>query len=156
VHGDQVYAEARYRFAPIRDHQLQPFLNVAHAQLRADTTRGHNGDAALAVPGSRLKTSTATLGLRDAYTSKASLQLHASLAWQQGWGDLVPKQRMRFLAGGDDFVIAGVPPARHALLANLGIAFPLARNVRMDASCIGQFATRFRDQGARLSLNVAF
>jgi uncharacterized protein with beta-barrel porin domain len=49
-----------------------------------------------------------------------------------------------------------VPLARHALLANLGTDFPLARNVTLDVSYLGQFATRYRDQGARLSLSVAF
>jgi outer membrane autotransporter protein len=156
VHGDQAYVEASYRFAPVHGHQLEPFANLARTQLHAGATQEGNGPAALAVAGANPSVNSATLGLRDTFASKAGLHLHASLAWQHGWGDLAPTTAMHFAAGGERFAIAGVPLARHALLANLGMNFPLARKVTLDASYLGQFATRYHDQGARLSLDIAF
>ncbi|MEY2151550.1 autotransporter domain-containing protein [Rhodanobacter sp. 115] len=156
VRSDQAYVEAGYRLTLPHGQQLEPFVNLAHTQLHAGAVRESNGQAALVVAAADPSVSSATLGLRDTFTSKAGLHLHASLAWQQGWGDLTPVATMRFTAGGDSFAVAGVPLARHALLANLGTDFPLARNVTLDVSYLGQFATRYRDQGARLSLSVAF
>jgi fibronectin-binding autotransporter adhesin len=46
--------------------------------------------------------------------------------------------------------------ARHALATDLGIDFKLAKNVSVDASYLGQFASGARDQGARMTLNVSF
>jgi outer membrane autotransporter protein len=156
VRLDQAYAEAGYRFALPHGHLLEAFANVARTQLHADAMRESGGPAALAVAAADPAVNGATLGLRDSFASTSGGHLHASLAWQQSWGDVTPVAGMRFVAGGDDFAIAGVPLARHALLANLGMDFPLARNVTIDASYLGQFATRYRDQGARLSLSVAF
>jgi outer membrane autotransporter protein len=156
VRTDQAYVEAGYRFTLSHGRQLEPFVNLARTQLHADATRENGGQSALAVAAADPSVNSAALGLRGMVASKAGLHLHASLAWQQGWGDITPVTTMRFITGGDSFAIAGVPLARHALLANLGMDFPLARKVTLDASYLGQFATRYRDQGARLSLTVAF
>jgi outer membrane autotransporter protein len=156
VRLDQAYLEAGYGFASPQGHQLEAFANVARTQLHADAVRESGGQAALAVAAADPSVNNATVGVRDTFTSTSGGQLHASLAWQQSWGDVTPVASMRFVTGGGDFAIAGVPLARHALLANLGMEFPLARNLTIDASYLGQFATRYRDQGARLSLAVAF
>ena len=99
-----------------------------------------------------MSVNTATLALDAA----GGIHAHASVGWQQAWGDLTPLSTMRFASGGDSFAIAGVPVARHAVTTDLGINFTLARNVSFDASYLGQFASGVQDQGARMSLTVAF
>lgn len=153
---DQAYVEAGYRFTTSHGHQWEPFVNLARTQQHAEAAREHGGQAALAVAAADPSVNSATLGLRDTFTSQAGVHVQASLAWQHGWGDLASKDDMRFVAGGDSFVIAGVPLSHHALLANLGIDFQVARNVTVDASYLGQFASGYRDQGARMGLTVTF
>jgi outer membrane autotransporter protein len=148
--------EAGYRFTTSHGHQWEPFVNLARTQQHAEAAREHGGQAALAVAAADPSVNGATLGLRDTFTSQAGVHVQASLAWQHGWGDLASKDDMRFVAGGDSFVIAGVPLSHHALLANLGIDFQVARNVTVDASYLGQFASGYRDQGARMGLTVTF
>jgi fibronectin-binding autotransporter adhesin len=46
--------------------------------------------------------------------------------------------------------------AQHALAANAGLSFPLARNATVDASYLGQFASHAQDQAVRVSLQVRF
>ncbi|MGB5938024.1 MAG: autotransporter domain-containing protein, partial [Rhodanobacter sp.] len=153
---DQAYVEAGYRFTTSHGHQWEPFVNLARTQQHAEAAREHGGQAALAVAAADPSVNSAALGLRDTFTSQAGVHVQASLAWQHGWGDLASKDDMRFVAGGDSFVIAGVPLSHHALLANLGIDFQVARNVTVDASYLGQFASGYRDQGARMGLTVTF
>lgn len=65
-----------------------------------------------------------------------------------------PITTMRLVVSGGSFAIAGMPVARHALTTDLGISFGLAKNVGVDASYLGQLASKVQDQGARMSLNV--
>jgi len=156
VRGDQAFLDAGYSFSPGAGHRLEPFVTVARTQLRAGSARESNAETALAVAAADSAVTTAALGLRDTFTSATGMHLHASLAWQRSWGDLAPVATMRFAAGGDSFAIAGAPLARHAVRADLGLDFPLARKVALDVSYLGQFAGRYRDQGARMSLDIAF
>jgi len=63
---------------------------------------------------------------------------------------------MRFASGSESFAISGVPVAQHALAANVGLSFPIARNATVDASYLGQFASHAQDQAVRVSLQVRF
>ncbi|WP_426702014.1 autotransporter-associated beta strand repeat-containing protein [Rhodanobacter sp. Col0626] len=154
----QAYVEGGYRFDVSLNQQLEPFVNLARVRVHDDALREGGGDAALALDGNSTSVNTATLGLRDtlALDAAAGIHAHASLGWQQAWGDLTPVSSMRFVAGGDSFAIAGMPVARHAVTTDLGIDFKLAKNVTVDASYLGQFASGVRDQGARMSLTVTF
>jgi len=154
----QVYAEGGYQFNVSPSQQLEPFVNVARVRVHSDALQEGGGNAALAVAGNSASVNTATLGLRDTLTLDAAsgIHAHASLGWQQAWGDLAPVTTMRFVAGGSSFAISGMPVARHALATDLGIDFKLAKNVSVDASYLGQFASGARDQGARMTLNVSF
>jgi fibronectin-binding autotransporter adhesin len=154
----QAYVEGGYQFKVSPGQQLEPFVNVARVQLHSDALQEGGGNAALAIAGNNASVNTATLGLRDTLTLNAAsgIHAHASIGWQQAWGDLTPVATMRFVTGGSSFAISGVPVARHALATDLGIDFKLAKNVSVDASYLGQFASGARDQGARMTLNVSF
>jgi fibronectin-binding autotransporter adhesin len=154
----QAYVEGGYPFNVSPGQQLEPFVNVARVYVHDDAVQEGGGDAALAVAGNSASVNTATLGLRDtlALDAAGGIHAHASLGWQQAWGDLTPVSTMRFESGGDSFDIAGVPLARHAVTTDLGIDFKVAKNVTFDASYLGQFASGVQDQGARMSLTVTF
>ncbi|HEX7816216.1 autotransporter-associated beta strand repeat-containing protein [Dyella sp.] len=156
AHVAQGFVEGGYRFEVGEGQQLEPFLNLARVQLRTDATREGGGAAALTVAGENTAVNTATLGLRDTWSLDASggLHAHASLGWQQAWGDLTPVSSMRFTGDSSSFDIAGVPVARHAGVVDAGLSFSLARNVAVDASYIGRFGNNAKDQGARMSLTV--
>jgi len=154
----QVYVEGGYQFNVSPGQQLEPFVNVARVRVHDNTVQEGGGDAALAVTANSTSVNTGTLGLRDTFALDAAggIHAHASIGWQQAWGDLTPVSTMSFLAGGDSFAIAGIPVAHHALSTDLGIEFMLAKNVSVDASYLGQFASGVQDQGARMSLHVTF
>ncbi|MDE2307863.1 MAG: autotransporter-associated beta strand repeat-containing protein [Xanthomonadaceae bacterium] len=154
----QAYVEGGYRFRAGAGQQLEPFVNVARVQVHSDALREGGGDAALSVAGNSAAVNTATLGLRDtlALDAAGGIRAHASLGWQQAWGDLAPVATARFVRGGSSFAVAGMPVARHAFTTDLGIDFKLAGNVSVDAGYLGQFAGGVRDQGARMSLTVTF
>jgi len=152
----QAYVEGGYQFNMSPGQQLEPFVNVARVRVHSDALQEGGGNAALAVAGNSASVNTATLGLRDTLTLDAAggIHAHASLGYQQAWGDLSPVTTMRFVTGGDSFAVAGTPVARHAFTTDLGIDFKLAKNVSVDASYLGQFASGVQDQGARMSLTV--
>ena len=154
----QVYVEGGYQFNVSPGQQLEPFLNFARVRVHNDAVRESGDAAALAVASNSMSVNTATLGLRDtlALDAAGGIHAHASLAWQNAWGNLRPLSTMRFTSGGNSFAIAGVPLARHVVTTDLGINFTLAKNVTVDASYLGQFGSGVRDQGARMSLTVTF
>jgi fibronectin-binding autotransporter adhesin len=154
----QAYVEGSYQFNVSPGQRLEPFVNVARVRVHEDALQEGGGAAALAVAGNSVSVNTATLGLRDTLSLDAAggIHAHASLGWRQAWGDLTPIATTRFVDGGDSFAIAGMPVARDALNADLGIDFKIAKNVTVDASYLGQFASKVQDQGARMSLTVTF
>jgi outer membrane autotransporter protein len=156
AHVSQGFVEGGYRFQVGEGQQLEPFVNLARVQLQTGSVREGGGAAALAVAGDSSAVNTATLGLRDTWSLAASggLNAHASLGWQQAWGDVTPVSSMRFASGSDSFDIAGTPVARHAAVVDAGLSFAVARNVSVDASYIGRFGSDAKDQGARMSLVV--
>lgn len=154
----QAYVEGGYQFSLSPGQQLEPFANIARVRVHNDALQEDGGNAALAVAANSVIVNTATLGLRDTWALDAAndIHAHASVGWQQAWGDLTPVTSMRFVAGGDSFAIEGMPVAHHAATTDLGIELKLAKNVTFDASYLGQFASGVQDQGARMSLTVTF
>jgi len=155
----QAFVEGGYRIDVSQSQQLEPFLNLARVQLQTDGVHESGGAAALDVAGDHTDVNTATLGLRDTWlidSAAGGIRTYASLGFQQGWGDLTPTTSMRFASGSDSFAISGVPVAQHALAANVGLSFPIARNATVDASYLGQFASHAQDQAVRVSLQVRF
>ena len=83
-------------------------------------------------------------------------QLHGGLGWQHAFGDTTPQRTLQFVSGGDAFTVYGVPVAQNAAVVDLGAAWKLSPNVKLDASYNGQWASSAKDQAAKLSLDVTF
>ncbi|WP_162247419.1 autotransporter-associated beta strand repeat-containing protein [Rhodanobacter sp. Root627] len=164
LHGEhdaqttQAYVEGGYQIVLGPSQQLEPFLNLARVRVHNDAVTEGGGAAALAVASHSASVNVATLGLRDTFAldHASTIHGHAGLGWQQAWGDLTPLTSMRFATGSDPFATGGVPVARHAFTADLGVSFKVASNITVDASYTGQFANDATEQGARMSLTVTF
>lgn len=153
----QAYIDASYAFGTPAA-MFSPFLNVAYVRLHTDAASEGAGAAALDASAQTDSSTYATLGLRSAFALDASGGLHAhlSLGWQHAWGDTATSSTMRFANGNLAYTVDGVPVARNAAAFNGGLSFAVARNISIDASYNGQFASHATDQSARLSLTWVF
>ena len=154
----QAYIDGGYRFALSDRTSLEPYLNLAHVRIKSDAFAESGSSAALAVQGDTGQQTFATLGLRvNVALAPGGLRAYAGLGWQHAWGDTQSTSTQRFVAGGvSSFTVDGVPVAQNAAAATFGLSFPLGRNVTVDTSYQGQFASHAKDQAARMSLTVAF
>lgn len=149
----QAYIDAGYKFT-FAQGSLTPFVDVARVQVDQDAIHERNSDAALDVRSQNDGVTLGTAGLRGSLQVGDGISAHATLAYQQAWGDVRPTSTQRFVTGGDSFTVVGAPVARHAGLADAGFTFAIARNTTVDASYHGLFGGGAKDQGARLGLTV--
>jgi fibronectin-binding autotransporter adhesin len=149
----QAYVDGGYRFT-FTSGSLTPFVNVARVQLDQDGIHERNSDAALDVQGQNDGVTVGTAGVRGTLALAEGISAHATLGYQQAWGDVRPYDTQRFTTGGDSFTVAGAPLARHAGLADAGVTFAVARNTTVSASYHGLFGGGAKDQGARMALEV--
>lgn len=153
----QAYIDASYAFGTPAA-TFSPFLNVAYVRLHTDAASEGDGAAALDANAQTDSSTYATLGLRSVFALDASggLRAHFSLGWQHAWGDTATSSALRFANGNLAYTVDGVPVARNAAAFTGGLSFALSRNVTVDASYNGQFASRANDQSARMSLTWMF
>lgn len=149
----QGYIDGGYAFN-FEHGSLTPFVNVARVQVDQDAVHERNSDAALEVRSQNDGVTLGSAGLRGKLSVGEGISAHATLAYQQAWGDVRPTSTQRFVTGGDSFTVVGAPVARHAALADAGLTFAIARNMTVDASYHGLFGGGAKDQGARLGLTV--
>jgi len=154
----QAYIDGGYRFAVGEQTSLEPYLDVAHVRIKSDAFDESGSSAALAVQGDTSQQTLATLGLRVNFAlAPGGLRAYAGLGWQHAWGDTQSTSTQRFVNGGlNSFTVDGVAVAQNAAAATFGLSFPLGRNVSIDTSYQGQFASHAKDQAARMSLTVVF
>jgi fibronectin-binding autotransporter adhesin len=151
----QAYVDGGYQFS-FATGSATPFANLARVWLHQDAIN-EGGVAGLDVQANDTSVNYGTVGLRAAWAPNAWTQWYASAGYQHAWGDLASINQQRFANGGtDSFSVAGLPVAANAGIVDVGIRFPLGKNVTFDASYHGQFASQTKDQGARMVLNVAF
>jgi subtilase-type serine protease len=62
---------------------------------------------------------------------------------------VTPADTLAFQAAGTPFVIAGVPIARDALLAEAGLDLAIGRNATVGISYVGQIANNLHDHAAK-------
>lgn len=137
---------------------IEPFGSLAYAHLRMDGFTESGGTAALTSGSSTLDATFTTLGLRagmgfDLGGTEAALQ--AGVAWRHVVGDVTPHSGMAFV-GGNPFTVEGVPIARDAGVAEVGLTLALAPGAGLGVAYGGQFGTDGFDQNVRASLAVRF
>jgi fibronectin-binding autotransporter adhesin len=154
----QGFVEGSYRFELAQGSSIAPYINLARVRLQQDGYAESGGAAALYEQGGSNALNTGKVGVRGEWMidAHAGIAAWAALGYQQAWGDLTPAVTERFVAGGDSFEVNGVPLARRSGFANLGLHLPINAHASAEVSYMGQFGGGTKDEGAKLSLNVAF
>lgn len=145
----------RLRFASGR---IEPFANVAHVSVDTETLSEHGGTAALRIAHGDMVTTFSTIGARVDQTFDLGgmrAALRASAGWRHAFGDRLPLSRMAF-ADRQPFEIAGVPIAKDALSADLGLNLAVSKRLQFDLSYSGEAARSARDHAARATLSWLF
>lgn len=153
----QVTGELGYRIdGPVA---FEPFANLTYVHLRTNAFNEAGGDAALAVHKSSSDVTFSTLGLRAASTflleDGITATARGALGWRHAFGDTTALSTHTF-AGGDAFVIAGVPIAQDAALIEAGLDLTNALDATLSLSYSGQIAGDAQDHGVTLGLSVPF
>ncbi|HEV7322669.1 MAG TPA: autotransporter-associated beta strand repeat-containing protein [Ensifer sp.] len=154
----QVFGELGYEF-DMGTARLEPFANLAHVSVQTDDFTERGGAAALGSEGDTTETTLTTLGLRASTTfdlNGATVTANGMAGWRHAFGDTLPLSAMRFVGGGDAFLIAGVPIARDVAVVEAGLDYALSPHATVGVSYAGQFASGMADQSARINLNVKF
>ena len=73
----------------------------------------------------------------------------ASAAWQHAFNRVTPDAAVAFQSTAATFVVAGVPIARDALLAEAGLDLAISRNATLGVSYTGQIASNVQDHAAK-------
>ncbi|MCD9087686.1 autotransporter domain-containing protein [Stenotrophomonas sp. SY1] len=154
----QVFTEANYRMQ-MAHMVLQPFLNVAYVQLDSDGFSEHGGEAALSARSQDNDLTFATLGMRSLRQFELSgggnITLRAMAGWRHVFGDRSPNVDLGFISGGA-FTIQGVPLARQALAAELGVEASPRTNLRLGLTYSGQLGGGIDDHGGKAFVEWKF
>jgi fibronectin-binding autotransporter adhesin len=151
----QAYVDGGYRL-DFAQGSLTPFVNLARVWMHEGAIHEHGNVADLDVQANGSDVNYGTAGLRGSYTPTKGIELHASLGYQHAWGDLASTDTQRFVGSVDSFTVDGVPVAKNAGIADVGLRFDLRKNISVDATYHGQFGGQAKDQSARLALNMSF
>jgi fibronectin-binding autotransporter adhesin len=156
AHTTQAYLDASHDFA-VAKGTLSPFVDLAHVQVRSDGFTEAGGDAALRVDATDTSRSFATAGVRGAFAFSDGWRVTGSLGWSHAFGgDAGPRVRESFAAGGDAFLIAGVPIADNAVTVEAGLGYQATPAFRINAGYVGRYASDARDQGGSLTMAWSF
>ncbi|WP_099186802.1 autotransporter outer membrane beta-barrel domain-containing protein [Sphingobium fuliginis] len=148
----QAFAEAAHRFA-LSAGALEPFISMAHVQLRVGKGQESGGGAALALGGASMRTSFATAGLRGdtrLQWGASSLTLRASAGWQHAFGDQLPV--VGAVLGGQRFHVTGLPIARDTLVSEIGLEAAVGSNMRINLGYSGALSPASQNHAARAGL----
>ncbi|UXN61066.1 autotransporter domain-containing protein [Phyllobacterium zundukense] len=137
---------------------IEPFANLAYANLHLDSFAEEGGSAALAGASSDADVTFTTLGLRASKQllfGDATAMLRGMAGWRHAYGDVTPLSSLAF-AGMDSFEISALPIARDAALVEVGLDIDLAPATTFGFSYRGQIASEVQDHGVRADLTVRF
>lgn len=138
--------------------RFEPFANLAYVRLSTDDFTESGGAAALNVASNDADTTFTTFGLRaETVVSRGStdVMLRGMVGWRHAFGD-TPTSKMRFVSGGNDFTIAGVPLGQDSLMLDAGIGLTLTEDATLGFAYGGLFSPDAQDHSANISLNVRF
>lgn len=138
----QVFGEAAYR-AMFKRTSVEPFLRASWVRLDSDAFQEYGDAAALSGAGDHQSVAFTTLGTRMATQFAPArggmLTLHETLGWRHAFNRVDTDAALAF-AQGPAFDVAGLPIARNALDAGIGLTLHVAKDASFDLSYQGQFA----------------
>lgn len=149
----QVFGELGWRIDAGRV-ALEPFANLAYADLKTDGFTEQGGITALRSRGERTDTTFTTLGLRASTrlgSDASGATVRGLLGWRHAFGDVSQSTALAF-AGGNVFTVAGVPIAKDAAVLEAGLDFAIRRDLTLGVSYSGQVGDGVKDHGVKASL----
>ena len=157
-HTAQAFVEGGWSIATKHGH-LEPYLNLAEVQVRSGGRSEHGGAAALHTSGQHDNLGFGTLGLRGTWqlgTADHAIAMHGGVGWRHAFGTTTISTQLRFANGTRAFTVDGLPVAQNAASVDFGLRFAIGHRWQVDAAYHGQFASRSRDQGARMQVTYTF
>jgi outer membrane autotransporter protein len=153
----QVFGEIGHKFSFDSGLVIEPFANLAHANLYTGAYAEDGGFAALSGAAQTASATNVTLGLR-AETRLALGEIEATargmVGWQHGMGGVLPTATHVFSTG-DAFTVAGSAMARDAALVEAGLDLRLTPNANLGMTYNGQFGSG-QQHGIKANLSVKF
>lgn len=137
---------------------FEPFINLAHVNVRTDGFTETGGAAALTTARSGTDTTFTTLGVRasaDFAMGDATATARGMIGWRHAFGDITPLATHAF-AGGNAFTVAGTPIAKDAAVLEAGLDFNITPTATLGLSYEGQIGSGSSVHGGRIGLNVRF
>lgn len=157
----QLFTEAGYRMV-FDKIAVQPFAGFAAVHLNTDglTESGSPGTAGLSASGASNILGFSTLGLRAATSVALSdsmvLTPQLSVAWQHAYGNTAPTSTLAFNANGASFTTTALPLARDVAIVEAGLVLHINRQLALQASYFGQFASGLQDTWISARFGVRF
>ena len=153
----QIFGELGYGIQ-LSSVALEPFANLAYANLHIDSFTEDGGTSALTATSSNTNITFSTLGLRAATqlsVGSVEVAFRGMLGWRHAYGDVTPEASLAF-SGMGDFEISGLPIARDAALLEAGLDVDLTPATTFGLTYQGQIASDIQDHGFRADLTVRF
>jgi outer membrane autotransporter protein len=153
----QVFGEVGYE-VQTTVAAFEPFLNVAHVNLRTDAFSETGGSAALSAQKDTTNTTFTTLGLRtssDFNLGGVLTKASGTVGWRHAFGDTDPSSRMSF-AGSDSFVVDGASVSQNALVVQVGLDFAISEDATLGVSYNGEYGGDGVNNGVDAKLSVQF
>lgn len=139
---------------------VEPFAGGAYVGIRRGAFAEAGGAAALASFARDYDLGAATVGVRAQARLDLGLGLPVTLrglvGYRRAFGDVVPTALLAFGAGGPAFLSAGVPIARDALVAQVGLDLAVAPDASLGMAYTGQTGARAQDQAVTGRFTLRF
>jgi outer membrane autotransporter protein len=155
----QIFGEAGYGLK-WGTFAAEPFAGLSWVHIDAWRFAETGGAAALSGANNTVNLGFSSLGMRVAANyllpNGAVLTPRASLAWEHGFGDVIPAAGLAFASSGTSFTIAGVPLARDVARVDVGADLRITPQARIGVFYSGQFSGRADDHAVKGGLTWNF
>jgi outer membrane autotransporter protein len=156
----QAFGEAGYEFA-LATARIEPFLQAALVDVTTDGFTEKDGAAALSADRESADLFVTTLGLHGSGAMMVAggqrLTVDGTLGWRHAFGDTAPDTTFAFDGGaGQPFEIAGVPVARNAVRADIGVALHVSDSARLRLGYSGDLAGDVESHGLTGDFDLRF
>ncbi|WP_066823410.1 autotransporter domain-containing protein [Sphingomonas mali] len=153
----QAFGDVGYTIGTTRTH-IEPFAQAAWIDVATDPFTEQGGTAAVTARKRSQAITLTTLGLRGAVgfsLGSIAANVHATAGWRHASGDTAPTASLAF-AGGNSFLIAGLPIAKDSATLDAGIDFDLAPAIRLNVAYTGQIGAHAQDNGIKAGVSWQF
>ena len=154
----QVFGEIGHKFRFDSGLIVEPFVNLALANVYTGAYSETGGSAALASDGGSFGSAFITAGIRGSQQFVIGDGTKALVTGAIGWTHATggaPETQQAFANGGV-FTIAGAPVLGDSLFVKAGLGVELSKSADLSFAYAGQFGTPGQNHGVKASISVKF